>query len=469
MRRLTGFDAQFVYDDGPAEPQSTLKLAFLGPAASARCTGEALRRELAARLPALPPLRWRTLRVPADLHHPVWVDDPELELDAHVRRVGVPAPGGRRELCALVSEIASHPLDPTRPLWELWLLEGYLGDRVVAVLKLSHALADGAASRLLVERLWSDAPPEAAATPAARLPSRAALLAGAARDLLRGICLELPRLARAAVAARRRIRAAGGSRSGPRPSPFTTPRTPFAGPLSRRRGFAFTTVSLDVAREIRSALGCKLNDVVVATVAGGVRRYLLERGELPGLATLGAMPVSIRRPEEAETFGNRVTTRFFELPTQLADPLARLRAAAAAGAEVKREAALREGAHLEEWLSQAPPIALELASRLMRTLVRLAPHLPGVVVVSNVAGPRRPLRAFGEDVENFVSVGHLKWAAGLNVTVWSYGDKLNFGLYACAAAHPQLDRIADHIAASFEELAQAAAREAPRVEPGAAA
>lgn len=469
MRRLTGFDAQFVYDDGPTEPQSTLKLAFLGPAASARCSGEALRRELAARLPALPPLRWRTLRVPADLHHPVWVDDPALDLDAHIRRVGVPAPGGRRELCALVSEIASHPLDPTRPLWELWLLEGYHGDRSVAVLKLSHALADGAASRLLVERLWSDEVPPAAAPPAPPLPGRAALLRAAARDGARSVCLELPELVRAALAARRRIRAEGGRRRGRGPSPFDRPRTPFSGPLSRRRAFAFSTVPLGVAREVRRALGCTLNDVVVATVAGGVRRALLEQGALPGLPTLGAMPVSIRRPEEAEAFGNRVTTRLFELPTQIADPLERVRAAAAAAAEVKREVALREGAHLEEWLSHVPPVAHKLAGRLMRAIVRLAPRLPGCIVVSNVPGPRWPLRAFGEEIENFVSVGHLKYAAGLNATAWSYGDHLNFGLYACADAHPRLDRVADHVAAAFAELERAVARAAERGRPEAAA
>jgi hypothetical protein len=146
-----------------------------------------------------------------------------------------------------------------------------------------------------------------------------------------------------------------------------------------------------------------------------------------------------------------------------------VRAAAAAGAEVKRAVALREGAHLEEWLSHSPPLVHKLAGRVMRALVRLAPALPCPVVVSNVPGPRWPLRAFGEDVENFVSVGHLKFAAALNVTAWSYGEKLNFGLYACAAAHPQLDRIADHIAAAFRELEQATAQAAARAAQEAAA
>jgi WS/DGAT/MGAT family acyltransferase len=464
VQRLTGFDAQFIYDDGPQEPQHTLKLAVLSPEASARCSREAMKDWIRARLPALPPLRWRALRVPFDLHHPVWVDDPALDLDWHVRRLGLPAPGGRAELCEVVSELAGQPLDPSRPLWEMWLLEGYEGGRVVALLKLSHALADGAASRLLMERLWSDAVAATgrdAGAPAA-LPSRWRLLGGALRDLARDLGVELPKLLRAALRARRRVRAArarGELPEAARFSPLRTPPTPFAGALSRRRAFHFASLSLAGAREIRRAFGCTLNDVVLATAAGAVRRYLLDRGALPGLPTRGFMPASIR--SEGELWGNRITTRFLELPTQLADPVARLRAIVRETKRAKAELRLREGAQLEDFERVLPPLLPKLIALLVRTLVRLRPDFPGGVTVSNVPGPAA-LRAFDGKVENLVSVGHMKFAAGLNVTVWSYADRLNFALYACARAVPDLWRVAEHVGASFEELLEAAAHEAAR-------
>jgi hypothetical protein len=154
MHRLTGFDAAFIYDERANEPQHTLKIAIWSPEASARYSLERTRRFVAARLPDIPPLRWRALRVPFDLHHPVWCESGAVDLVQHVRRLGIPAPAGRRELCEVISEIASQPLHPERPLWELWMLDGYEGDKVVAVLKLSHALADGGEARNLIERLY---------------------------------------------------------------------------------------------------------------------------------------------------------------------------------------------------------------------------------------------------------------------------------------------------------------------------
>src|SRR5437867_1351899 len=154
---MSGFDAQFIYDEQPEEPQHTLKISFLSAAASAAWSFESARRDLARRIAAIEPLQWRAVRVPLDLHHPVWVADPDLDLDWHVRRTAVRAPGGRDELCEAISQILSVPLDPDRPLWELWWLEGYEGG-VVAVLKISHALADGAASRRLLELLHTPEP-----------------------------------------------------------------------------------------------------------------------------------------------------------------------------------------------------------------------------------------------------------------------------------------------------------------------
>ena len=129
MHRMTGFDAAFIYDERPDETQHTLKISIWSPRASERYTIERTRRWMRVRLRELPPLRWRSVRVPFDLHHPVWIDGGEVDVARHVKRLVVPAPAGRRELCELISEVASQPLDPSRPLWELWMLEGFEGDK----------------------------------------------------------------------------------------------------------------------------------------------------------------------------------------------------------------------------------------------------------------------------------------------------------------------------------------------------
>src|SRR5437660_654072 len=191
MHRMTGFDALFLYDEAPNEPQHTLKVAILGPGAVARYSFDRAKKEVRARLAGTPPFCWRALRVPFDLHHPVWIEDPAIDVDHHVRRLGIPSPGGRRELCEVISEIAGSPLDPTKPLWEIWFLEGYEGGRIVAVLKMNHALADGESTRELLERLLGEKPTSrdetvACAFPSstrASAPSRGRLLREAVRDL----------------------------------------------------------------------------------------------------------------------------------------------------------------------------------------------------------------------------------------------------------------------------------------------
>ncbi len=473
MQRMTGYDAAFIYDERPQEPQHTLKVAVWSPEASGGYSLDATRRFVRSRLPELPPLRWRALRVPFDLYHPVWVDDPALDLDFHVRRRAIPRPGGRRELCEEISEIASRPLDPRRPLWELWMLEGYEGEKVVAVLKMSHALADGVASKELLERLYAERPIDAEGAAAAELPawpgeplpSRWTLIRDAVRDRTRSAFYDLPRLGRVTHAVRRALRRSPIAHvyQGRRISVLSSPPTPFAGPPGESRSFHFATVSLDEAKEIRRDLGCTVNDIVLATAAGAIRGYLRSHRALPGLPTLAHMPASIRDADD-ELWGNRITTRPLSLPTHIADPVLRLRAASEVAREAKEDLKRRRGANLEDWLRWLPPIGTKSIGRAARLFVRLRPDFPGGVTVSSVPGPREALHAPGGPVENLISVGHVKYVAGLNITVWSYAGKLNFGLYACPKTVPDLWRLAEFVNESFDELRKAATREAARIE-----
>ena len=244
---------------------------------------------------------------------------------------------------------------------------------------------------------------------------------------------------------------------------LASPPTPFGGKLSRRRAFYFTSFSLDDAKDVRRALGCTINDVILATAAGAARAYLAHHSALPGLPTIAHMPASIREERERGDWGNRITSRSISLPTQLADPIERLRATAQLAAEAKHDLALRRGANLEDWLRWLPPFGVKWLSRSARVLARLRPELPGGVAVSNVPGPAKLLHTAGGPVERFISVGHMKYVAGLNMTVWSYAGQLNVGLYACAEAMRDLWRFADFVNESFEELRKAAARESTRV------
>ncbi len=468
MKRLSGFDATFIYDELPGESQHTLKVSIWSPEASAAHSLAGTRRFVRSRLPELPPLRWRALRVPLDLHHPVWIECPGLDLEHHVRSLRIPAPGGRDELCEAISEIASQPLDPARPLWELWMLEGYEGGRVVAVLKMSHALADGGETRALIETLYAehpfeDLPDEVEPLPREELPSARRLVLDALRDRLR----DLPRLgevARAALAVRRRVREARAAGTLPAQTDlFGNPRIPIRGRIGPRRAFHFSTVSLQEARDIGRSFGCTVNDVVLATGAGALRRYLRHRRALPGVPLVGMMPASIRAEHERRSWGNRVTFRALDLPSHVADPVERLRAAAESANRAKRDLALRRGADSEDWMRWLPPSAPKLVGRAMRAMVRWSSRLTPGITVSNVRGPSEALHAPGGTVENFISVGHVKYASSLNVTVWSYAGQLNFGLYACADAVPDLPRLSACVIESFEELRKAAARESARL------
>jgi WS/DGAT/MGAT family acyltransferase len=464
MQRMTGCDATFIYDDRPDEPQHTLKVCILGSAASERFSLAGMRDWVAERLPALPPLRWLAVRVPFDLHHPVWVEAPKIDLGYHVKHAALPAPGSRLELCDAISELAGNQLDPDRPLWQLWLFEGYEQDRVVAVLKLSHALGDGDASRRLLEGLFAQEVPAPPCTAPAGLPSPWSLLRDALRDRMRDLFVHPARMWSALVRVRASLAEARREDRLPSASPniFAAPTTPFTGSLSRRRAFHFTTLSLDAAKHVRRTLDCTLNDVVLGTAAGAMRRYLFEHGALPGVPTVAMMPASTRKAGCTE-WNNQFTVRGIEFPTQESDPIAQVMAVARATQNAKRDLALRAGTNFEDWLSWLPPFLPKTISRLMRTLVRVMPKPPGSICVSNVRGPRETLMAPGGPIETLISVGHMKYMAGLNLTVWSYRDQLNVGLYTDAEVAPDLWRVSGCVNEAFEELCKAAAREDARV------
>lgn len=466
MRHLSGFDAVFIYDDGPQETQHTLKVLFLSEEASLAYDFEYAKAHVGTRLVRLPPLRWQVMRIPFDLHHPVWVEAKSIDLDYHVRQLRLPEGAGREELCREISGIAAAPLDHARPLWETWFLEGYEGNRVVIVLKVSHALADGGSFVDLFEHAMFSQPTEPAlaedidqalamALPQLEAhPSRARLLWVGVRGLLRDLFVRLPRLGVATLRAHRRLREVRDLTG--RPGLFEMPQHAFGGALPPGRTFYFTTVSLASAREIARTFSVTINDVVLSVAAGAMRKYLMARDALPEAPLVGSMAASIREPEQRGAWGNRVTNRALRLPTQLADPVERLRFAHIEAAEVKRDVALHAGAQFVDWIELAPPVVVKAGSWLMRRVVGFI-RPPGTIILSNVRGPSSPLYTTHGPVENLISVGHVKNAASINITVWSYVEKLNFGMYTYSA-FPNIREVADGLEAAFAELLDAAQR-----------
>lgn len=469
MERLSGIDANFLYMETPAAHMHTIKVAVLDPLPGAGTTLDGVKQALAERLHLLPQFRRRVVTVPLGLHHPVWIEDPAFDLDRHVLALDLPAPGGWREVEDAVAQIASRQLDRSRALWELWLLRGFAERGVVLVAKIHHALADGVAVAALLAGVMDEGD-EPRSVPAPDLPwtpepvpSRARLVRDAL--LAHGPSLRsLPRLlGRTARGLRDGARLRRGLAASPPLPLLHAPRTPFNGALHADRAFALVSLPLDDVKQVRASLGVTVNDVVLALVAGALRRFLELRDALPERALVAEVPTSTDAAgAPRRQTGNRVSNLFTSLCTDVADPVERVRRiheVTAAAKDVNRAL----GPELyRDWTDYAPPGPLPAFMRLYSRL-RIADHLapPINVIVSSVPGPRRPLGWAGGRLRHLFSVGPLIEGVALNVTAWSYVDRLDVGVLCCPRQVASPREIAGGLGAALDEL-RAATTAAPQ-------
>jgi diacylglycerol O-acyltransferase len=451
MIRMTGLDASFLYMEAPNVPMHTLKLGVLDLAGThVPFRFERVLETLRAHLHLLPRLRWRAIPVP---------------LAAHVRRVTLPPPGGPLEFDALLARIAEEPLDRSRPLWALWVVEGVQlpgegGPFIGFVAKGHHAMADGIAAMEMLRRAMLALAVDGADQPRpGQLPGPVRLLAAALGAHLRQLG-GLPRLLGHTARALLRARSLRRSAEVRAPALCSGPRTVFNRPLSPRRKFARVELSLTAIRELKDRLGCTVNDVVLAVVAGALRSYLLGRGESVDAPLVAAVPATTRPPGRAG--GNHVASIYTSLRIDIADPLTRLRTVQRITDAAKRRHEALGGDLLARWLdfSRKGPYRL-----LWRGIVPRLRHPPVNVVVSNVPGPREPLILEGARLVHLASVGPLIEGAGVNFTAWSYVDVLCVSVLACAEAVPDLPVLADALRTALAELLAADA--APGIEPRA--
>jgi len=466
MERLSGLDASFLYLETPSLHMHVSMAAMFDPSSVPGGYSFAKLRDLvASRLVLAPVFRRRLMEVPFRLGHPYWVDDPDFDIDYHIRRAAVPAPGGIGELAAFVGDVCSRQLDRSKPLWEMHIVEGLADGRIAMVTKIHHATIDGVSGAELLAQLFdleADPPPRPAPTQPqdhgeARLPTDAQLVAQAlAARLARPV--EIVRLAwrtGRAVLDVRRVRQA--STTTPAALPLTTPRTSLNAAVTPHRKVAFASIGLEDVKRLKRHLGCTVNDVVLAVCAGALRRYLAGRGELPDEPLVATVPVSVRPGTEHVRGSNKVSAMWVGLPCAVDDPLERVRLVHEGTKGAKEEHQALGADVLLNWAEHATPNVFAAAARAY-TRLRLADrHRPiHSLVISNVPGPDFPLYLAGAELVAGFPLGPVMDGAGLNVTVMSYRGVLNWGLMACAETVAGVWDIAAAIPAALDELLAAA-------------
>ncbi|HEY7948344.1 MAG TPA: wax ester/triacylglycerol synthase family O-acyltransferase [Acidimicrobiales bacterium] len=472
MERLSGLDASFL-----AMETATMRLhvsavmvfAPRSPVETPALSFERVRQVVSGRLHLVPPLRRRAVAVPFGLHHPVWVEDPDFDLDYHLRRASLPAPGGPNELSAYVAEVAGRPLDLERPLWEMHVVEGLESGHFAIVVKLHHAAIDGASGAEVLAAFF-DLGPESRAVEEPATPWQPEDVP-TERDLVTGALSSLTRQPeRAASALRQTVSAVRGLSErnrrlreedgiDPPPAPFRAPRTSLNGAISAHRRFAFLDAPLDDIQTVRRVFGGTVNDVVLACVAAALRRLLAERGEVLDDPLVAMVPMSTRSPADAGVLGNKVHAMLVSLATTVADPAERLGVIASGTRLAKEQARVLSEDLLRQWAQLAVPALSSRLARLAANL-RLFDHVPALfnVLVSNIPGPDVPLWCAGAKLVALYPVGPLADGVGLNITVISYTGSLYVGIVGCRELVPEVDHLAHLVSDALGELVKAAAR-----------
>ncbi|HEY6562501.1 MAG TPA: wax ester/triacylglycerol synthase family O-acyltransferase [Polyangiaceae bacterium] len=462
MHRLHAIDAEFLHIEDECSPMHIAALCVFEGSAPSNAD---FVRLLAAKLHYLPRYRQRVRVPPLELGRPVWVDDPDFDLNYHVRRTALPAPGDDASLCTLMGRLMSQQLDRERPLWETWIVEGLENGRWALVTKVHHCMVDGVSGldllgiTLDVDR--ESSLPQPVPWKPEPAPSGVELVwdawSGLAEDAaswgrrLRAHTAHPENATKAAVEtgqgllmfARRLL---------------TVPLSSLEGTIGSHRAYAYSSAQLADVRAVRKAYGGTLNDVVLAAIAGGFRTLMIHRGEDADGATLRTMvPVSVRKPEASGTLGNRVSTVLCDLPVHLSDPLARLVAVQCDMDALKASHMAEAGELLTELWDLAPPMLLGSMSRLVTRLMHRVPQRTVHTIATNIPGPQFPLYCLGRQM--LASYPYVPITQGIRVAtaILSYNGQLSFGVTGDLDSAPDVDVLAQAVVSEIAELRSLAA------------
>lgn len=458
MQRLSGLDASFLYLETAAQPMHVCSVLELDTSTTpGGYTFDRLRDALTLRIKAMPEFREKLADSRFNLDHPVWVEDNDFDVDRHLHRIGLPAPGGRAELAEICGHIASLPLDRARPLWEMWVIENvagtdaHAGGRLAVMTKVHHANVDGVTGANLLSQLCTtepDAPPPDPVDGPGGGTGLEIAINGAVKFATRPLRLVnvVPNTLASVVDTVRRARNGNAMAA-----PFAAPRTAFNANITGHRNIAFAQLGLDDIKTVKNHFDVKVNDVVMALVSGVLRTYLSDRAELPDSSLVAMVPVSVH--ERSDRPGrNQVSGMFSALQTHIDDPAERLRAIAEANAVAKQHSSAIGATLLQDWTQFAAPAVFGTAMR-----VYAASRLSGAkpvhnLVVSNVPGPQVPLYFLGSEVKAMYPLGPIFHGSGLNITVMSLTGKLDVGIISCPELLPDLWDMADDFPIALDEL-----------------
>ena len=481
MQQLTGLDAAFLAMETRTVCGHVGSVCVIDPSTAPEpFTLERFTRVVESRLPLVPLLRRRLVEVPLGLDQPYWIEDPDFDIEFHVRELALPAPGNDRQLAEQAARLHARPLDRSRPLWEIYLIFGLRGGRAAIYSKIHHAAIDGVSGNDILAALLDLSPadrtlPDPPPRRTERQPAAVELLARSAVSLTRHplraarLSVDLLRSAPALVASPAwprlplvdRLLGRDGEAILSRPG-LRAPPTPFNRSITQHRRWGFCDLALAEIKSVKNALGVTVNDVVMALCAGALRRWLIDHDALPDDPLIAAVPVSVRTEEQQGTHGNRVSMMLAVLPTQLADPRDRLQAVHQAMRAAKEQHDALPANLLADVTQFAMPALAGQAARMAARLRLVERASLFNLIISNVPGPNVPLYYAGAELLAYYPLSAIVDGQGLNITAMSYRDTLFFGVIACRELVPDVDRLTAYLEEELRVLTQSPDRAATR-------
>jgi len=478
MRQVDQMGAVYLAAENSRVCTHTAALTVLDPsdAPDGALTLDTLRRLVEQRLHLIPPFRWRLATVPFGLDHGYWYDDPDFDIDFHLRELALPAPGTDEQLKEQIARLFTRPLDRSRPLWEMYLIQGLEGGRVALLTKMHHAIVDGVSGAEVMGTLFGlspeveeyDAPP--APLSVHEVPGEWEMLArgvtglarkpGQALSTVPGVLAnfgELPFFGSLPAAGKvSRLFSSVTGRERPevaRPESVKAPRTSFNGRITAHRRLAFGTLPFEDVKTVKNALGVTVNDVVMTVASAAIRRWLVTHEELPTEPLVAVVPVSVRTKDEAGTYGNKVSAIMVPIPTNVEDPLERVRLAHEAMRAAKNYHDAVPADVLADATQFLPPALLAQAAQAITALAAMPGTRPAMNVnISNVPGPQVPLFCAGSRVESMVPLAGISDGMGLNITVMSYCGRIEIGIVADRDQMPDVQLVADWMVEELDVL-----------------
>jgi diacylglycerol O-acyltransferase len=491
MKQLSGLDASFLYMETPNTYGHVNAVAIYERPSPDFEPFDMVYERFGTLVGHLAPMRRRLVDVPFGLDHPYWIDDPDFDLDYHVRHIGLAPPGAADQLGDQVARIVGRHMDRRRPLWEVYVIEGLADGRWAMLTKYHHSTIDGAAGVIMLKILTDPSPDtewtmEPVDWQGEEIPRDVDLLKATARHLAANpvkvarLQLKIVRqlaetagvnsVSGAASQARDAIKAMVAPAHETAPSneasvsiPLSpAPPTPWNASVTPNRRFAMRSVALANVKALKDATGGTINDIVMAMCTGALREYLLERDALPDEPLRAMVPVSIRTGEEQgdDVWSNRVSAIVAELPTNCADPVERVDLCRQAMQAAKKQMDLLPAEAMMEASQVLSPVIAASAIRLVGRL-KLADRVntPVNVVISNVPGPREALYFAGAKLDAYIPVSTISDGVGLNITVHSYEDRLDIGLISDRELIPDLWHLVDLHVDEIERLFEATGAE----------